>query len=198
MLPKRRMIGLAGAALWLVAISTAFTIVSLALIGTSAARFALAGVSIAVIIFLVIGIGVLRAVLRSPNASARTAEGQVMARRFKWVVIGEVAAIMIVNGIASAMQYFQLIAPLDILIVGIHFFPLASLFRVPRYYWMGGLFCAVTVLTLVLVPAHAQVGAADAWLVWPTFGCSLVAWVTAGFNFREVRQSLREHSIVQV
>lgn len=198
MLPKRRMIGLAGAALWLVAIGTAFTIVSLALIGTSAARFALAGVSIAVIIFLAIGIGVLRAVLRSPNASALTAEGQVMARRFKWVVIGEVAAIMIVNGIASAMQYFQLIAPLDILIVGIHFFPLASLFRVPRYYWMGGLFCAVTVLTLVLVPAHAQVGAADAWLVWPTFGCSLVAWVTAGFNLREVRQSLREHSIAQV
>jgi hypothetical protein len=192
------MIGLAGAALWLVTIGTAFTIVSLALIGTSAARFALAGVSIAVIIFLAIGIGVLRAVLRSPNASARTAQGQAMARRFKWVVIGEVAAIMIVNGIASAMQYFQLIAPLDILIVGIHFFPLASLFRVPRYYWMGGLFCAVTVLTLMLVPAHAQVGAADAWLVWPTFGCSLVAWVTAGFNLREVRQSLREQTIVQV
>ena len=74
MLPKRRMIGLASAALWLVAIGTAFTIVSLALIGTSAARFALAGVSIAVIIFLAIGIGVLRAVLRSPNASARTAD----------------------------------------------------------------------------------------------------------------------------
>jgi hypothetical protein len=191
------MIGLVGAALWLVAIGTVFTIVSLALIGTSAARFALAGVSIATIIFLAVGVGVLRAVLRTPGVAARTTEGQIMARRFKWVVIGEVAAIMIVNGIASAMQYFQLIAPLDILIVGIHFFPLASLFRVPRYYWMGGFFCAVTVLTLVLVPAHAQVGAAGAWLVWPTFGCSLVAWVTAGFNLREVRQSLREQTVAQ-
>jgi hypothetical protein len=63
---------------------------------------------------------------------------------------------------------------------------------------MGGLFCAVSVLTLVLVPVHAQVGAAAAWFVLPTFGCTLVAWTTAAFNLREVRQSMpEEETIVQ-
>ena len=197
MLLKRRLIGLAGAALWLVAISTFFTIVSLVMIGTSVTRFVLAAVTIAAVVYLAIGVGVLRGVLRSRGVTPpRSAEGEVMLRRFMWVVIGEVIAIMVVNAVCSITQHLELLAPLDLLIVGIHFLPLASIFRVPRYHWMGGLFCVVSVLTLVLVPEKAQFGAAAAWFVLPTFGCTLVAWATAAFNLGEVRQSTHEQEII--
>jgi hypothetical protein len=195
--PKRRMLGMAGAAIWLVAISTVFTVLSLTMIGTSVARLVLASVVIAAILHLAIGVGVIRAILRSPGAiPPRTTEDRVMLRRFIPVVIAEVIAIMVVNGICAVTQHLELLVPLDLLIVGIHFVPLARIFRVPRYYTMGGLFCLITVLTLVLVPVHAQVGAAAAWFVIPTFGCSAVAWATAAFNLREVRQSIPQRSTV--
>jgi hypothetical protein len=190
-MPRRSMLGMAGAAIWLVAISSAFTVLSLVMIGTSIARIVLVGVLIALVVYIAGGVGVILAVRRSPGAAPqRTAEDRVMLRRFVPVVVAEVLAIMIVNGICAVMQHLELLTPLDLLIVGIHFLPLAWIFRVPRYYWMGGLFCLVTVLTLVLVPLNAQVGAAAAWFVIPTFGCTLVAWATAAFNLREVMISL--------
>ena len=44
------MLGMAGAAIWLVAISAAFTVLSLAMIGTSVARMVLVGVLVAVVV----------------------------------------------------------------------------------------------------------------------------------------------------
>ena len=188
---------MAGAAIWLVAISTAFTVLSLTMIGTPAAQLALASVVIAAILHLVIGAGMIRAILRSPGAiPPRTTEDRVMLRRFVPVVIAEVIAIMVVNGICAVTQHLELLVPLDLLIVGIHFLPLARIFRVPRYYAMGGLFALVAVLTLVLVPAHTQVGAAAAWFVIPTLGCSAVAWTTAAFNLREAWHAAHEEQSI--
>ena len=190
---KRRLLGMAGAAIWFVAISAGFTALSLTIIGTSFARLVLASVVIATIAYLVTGVGVIRAILRAPGATPpRTAEGRIMLRRFVPVVVAEVTAIMVVNGICAATQHLELLVPLDLLIVGLHFLPLAWIFGVPRYYWTGGLFCLATVLTLVLVPVHTLVGSAAAWFVIPTFGCSAVAWATAAFNLREVWHSVHE------
>jgi hypothetical protein len=189
------MLGMAGAAVWLVAISAAFTVLSLTMIGTPLARIVLVGVLLAVATYIAGGVGVIRVARRLPGDPPRTPEVRVMLRRFYLTVIAEVIAIMVVNGICAVTQHLELLVPLDLLIVGIHFLPLAWIFRVPRYYWMGGLFCLTTVLTLVLVPVHAQVGAAAAWFVIPTFGCTLVAWATAAFNLREVTISLSAHDI---
>lgn len=187
------MLGIASAAIWLVAISAAFTVLSLAMIGTPLARIVLVGVLLALAVYIAGGVGVIRVTLRLPGDPPRTPEVRVMLRRFYLVVTVEVIAIMVVNGICAGTQHLELLVPLDLLIVGIHFLPLAWIFRVPRYYWMGGLFCLVIAFTLVLIPVHAQVGAADAWFVIPTFGCTLVAWATAAFNLREVTISLSAH-----
>jgi hypothetical protein len=185
------MLGLAGAAIWMVAISTAFTLLALTMMGAQVSRLVLASVGIAAILLLAISVGVIRAILRSPGAiPTRTIEDRTMLRRFAVVGVAEVLAIMVVNGICAVTQHLELLVPLDLLIVGIHFLPLAWIFRVPRYYFMGGLFALVPALTIVLVPVHAQVGAADAWFVIPTFGCSAVAWATSAFNLREVTKSL--------
>jgi len=73
---KGRSIWMAVAALWLVAVSTIFTVVSLVMIGTSAARLLVFAVIVAVIVYLAIGVGViraLRALTRSyPAADAGT------------------------------------------------------------------------------------------------------------------------------
>jgi len=192
--PKRRMLGMAGAAIWLVAISTVFTVLALTMIGAPVSRFVLASVVIAAILHLAIGVGGIRAILRSPGAiPPRTIEDRTLLRRFAVVGVGEVIAIMVVNGICAVTQHLELLVPLDLLIVGIHFLPLARIFRVPRYYFTGGLFALIPLLTLVLVPVHAQFGTADAWFVIPTFGCSAVAWVTSAFNLREVAKSLPGH-----
>ncbi len=193
---RSRMLGMASAAIWLVAISAAFTVLSLAMIGTPLARIVLVGVLLAVTVYIAGGVAVIRVTLRLPSDPPRTPEVRVMLRRFYLVVIAEVIAIMVANGICAGTQHLELCAPLDLLIVGIHFLPLAWIFRVPRYYWMGGLFCLASVLTLVLVPVHAQVGAADAWFVIPTFACTAVAWVTAAFNLREVQQFIPRRSSV--
>jgi hypothetical protein len=191
---KRRMLGMAGAAIWLVAISAVFTVLSLTMIGASVARFVLASVIIAAILHLAIGVGVIRAILRAPGAiPPRTADDRIMLRRFAVVGVGEVIAIMIVNGFCAVTQHLELLVPFDLLIVGIHFLPLARIFRVPRYYFMGGLFALVPILTIVLLPVQTQVGAADAWFVVPTFGCTAVAWATAAFNLREVTKSPSGH-----
>lgn len=185
------MLGLAGAAIWFVAISTAFTILSLTMIGTPAARLVLTSVIIAAIVYLAIGIGMIRAVPRASGpVPPRTAEDRVVLRRFVPVVIAEVVAIMVVNSVCAVTEHLELLVPLDLLIVGIHFLPLARIFQVPRYYVTGGLFCLVSVLTLVLVPTQVQVGAAASWFVIPTFGCTSVAWATAAFNLREVGKSV--------
>lgn len=190
---KKRMIGLAGAALWLVAISAGFSILSLAMIGTPGARFALIAVAIAAAVYLAIGAGAIRALLRLPGvAPPRTSADRLMLRRFAWVGGAEVVAIMVVNGVCAATQHLEAIVPLDLVIVGIHFFPLASIFKVRRYHVMGGLFCAASVLTMALVPSNAQVGAAAAWFVWPTFGCGSSAWVIAALNLREAQRYVRD------
>jgi len=189
---KGRSIWMAVAALWLVAVSTAFTVVALVMIGTSIARLALIAVIVAVIGYLAIGVGVVRALRRSPGVvPPRTPEHRVMLRRFAYVVIGEVAAIIVANTICAVMRRVELIVPVDLLIVGIHFLPLASIFRMPRYYTMGALFCVVCLGTVVLIPAQTQIGAAASWFVIPTFGCTMVAWATAAFNLREAREYLR-------
>ena len=194
---RKRMLGMAGAAIWLVAISAAFTVLSLIMIGTATTRIVLAGVLIAVIAYIAIGVAVIRAIPRSHGAAPpRTAGARIMLRRFVLVVAAEVIAIMVVNGICVGARRLELTTPLDLMIIGIHFLPLAWIFRVPRYYWTGAFFCLPPLITLALVPVHAKVGAADAWFVIPAFGCTAVAWVTAAFNLREVWQSIPRRSSV--
>ena len=148
-LSKRRLLGMAGAAIWLVAVSAAFTVLSLTMIGTPVSRRLLVGGLIAVAVYVAGGVGVIRAILRTPGAiPPRSAEERIVMRRFVPVVVAEVIAIMIVNGICAVIQHLELLVPLDLLIVGIHFLPLAWIFEVPRYYVMGGLFCLVYALSL--------------------------------------------------
>jgi hypothetical protein len=193
---RRRIIGLAGSALWLIVAGGGFLILSLWTIGTAAAwQLLLVTVGVAVVL-MAIGIGVLRGVLRLPGAMpARTPEERAIFRRFLRVGIAEFLAFMVLNPVCVILHRPELIVPLDVTIVGVHFLPLARIFRVPRYYPLGALFCSMAILTLLIFPENAQVGNAIAWYVVPGLGCAPVAWLTAGANLREAWQFVRESRV---
>lgn len=64
------------------------------------------------------------------------------------------------------------------LIVGIHFFPLASIFRVRIYHITGLLLCAVFALTVILAAAS---GVGAVWFAVPGLGSASVLWATGAF-----------------
>jgi hypothetical protein len=190
-LGRRRSIGLAGAAIWLIAISSVCGVWSLLVIGTPIARLALICTFVLVAALFVASIMVIRAALNLPVSNTpRTPEEQQMGRRFAWVFGAETLAFVIVNSVVIATGNIEMIVSLDLIIVGIHFFPLARIFRVPRYNLMGLLFCLIPLATLLAIPRQLEVGHALAWYVVPSLGCGLVASLTAAIGLIEAWQSI--------
>lgn len=191
LIERPRSIGLAAGALWLIAISFVFAIWSLLAIGTLMAKNILIGTSILLFILIAISIMVLRMALVLPKSIKQpTQKKQHIWRNFALIVGAEVLAFGIVNSILAATGNFELIPSLDLIIVGVHFFPLARIFRVPRYYIMGFFFCAIPIVTLLAIPKQLMVGQILAWFIVPSLGCGFVASLTAAAGLYEVWQSV--------
>jgi hypothetical protein len=186
---RARIVGMAGGTLWLIAASTGFAIVSLLWIGTPTARGALAAVVGLAALFIGVTIRAMLAARRMVNASpARTDERKIMMRRFTVIVVAEVLGIMVVNALCGFYRQYGLMAPLDIIVVGLHFLALARLFQTPRYTVMGWLFCAIPIAVMLSYPEQALVGRAQAWFVVSSLLCDFVVWLTAAANLREIFQ----------
>jgi hypothetical protein len=184
---KARMIGMAGGTIWLIAVSTTFAILSLAWIGTPRATVALAAVVGLAPLFVGVTVRAMLAARRMANDSpAPTDERRIMMRRFTLIVVAEVLGIMLVNALCG--RRYNLMAPLDVIIVGLHFLALARLFKAPRYTVMGWLFCAIPMAVMLSYPEQAVVGRAPAWFVVTSLLCDLVVWLTAAANVREIFQ----------
>ena len=192
---RRRIIGLAGGALWLIAISGAFVIWSLLAIGTPRAKLVLAVTVTVIAAIVAINVVVLRMAMRLPKGiNGQKSEKKKLRRRFVWIVGAELAAFAAINIVAAAARQFELIPLLILIVVGIHFFPLARIFHVPRYYMTGLLFCAVPIITLIWIPKESVFGQVPAWYVVPNLGCGLAASLTAVAGLFEAWQSLSRSS----
>ena len=190
---KRRIIGMAGGTLWLIAVSAGFAILSLVWMGTPMAKAALVGVVGLVMLLLGINVRAMRAARGIPGAlPPRTAEERAIIRNFGYIILAEVVGLAAVNSLCQIYNQYGLMAPLDLIIVGLHFVALARLFQVPRYSVMGWLFCVVPIATMLALPERAQVGHAPAWFVIPSLLCALVVWLTAVANLREIFRLVRE------
>lgn len=188
---RRRTVGLASGSVWLIAVGVFFAAWSLVEIATPGASALLVLTLIGGAALLTFGVTRIRQALRRPrDVPSRTPADRAIGRRFGLIVGAELVAIAIANPVAAAFHRFEVIPSLDLFIVGVHFLPLASLFRVPRYYVTGLLFCAIPAFTLLLVPATARVGHAAAWFVAPSLGCGLVAAATGLAGLLEVRREL--------
>ncbi len=135
---------------------------------------------------MVLGALLLRTVTHLPGDTPDQEQGRSLRRQFGIIVTLEGLALTGVTLVCVFLHRWALIAPLDLIIVGLHFLPLARLFKVPRYYALGSLFVGIPVLTMVLIPAGEHLGQAFSWLVIPSVGCAFVALAIAGFGLREV------------
>jgi hypothetical protein len=188
---RNETVELASGSLWLIAISAAFAMLSLYMIGTPLAMAVLLGAAGAALGLIILSVSVIRAAIRLPARAASTAQPRDrMRRQFIATVVGEVVALGATNVICVATGRVVSIPPLDLIIVGVHFFPLARIFRRPRYYAMGGCFCIVPILTMAMIPSTARVGQASAWFVVPSLVCSLWASATGTIGLMDARRAI--------
>ncbi|MDR6551424.1 DUF7010 family protein [Paenibacillus qinlingensis] len=100
-------------------------------------------------------------------------------RKFGLIFGLEGVAIFLASVICQSLDHFELFFPIMAMIVGIHFFPLASLFREKFYYGTGGVLCLLGIISLnipidgtfghvSLVPRSIFIG----------FGSSVTLWAT--------------------
>jgi hypothetical protein len=165
-------IGLTIGSVWLIAASTGFSSLILGLAGGRYARVGLPAVLIVGAAFIVAGIVVLRQALRVPKEAA---SNRGIRRPFLRIVIAEIVGWNVANAACLLFWTWRAIVAVDLVIVGLHFLPLARVFKVPRYRVLGALFCIIPVATVLLVSSGAQTGAVASWIALPTFGCSVVA-----------------------
>ena len=189
----RRNLGLAGGGLWLITAGTGFAVWALLTARSALALSLLAAMSVAAAALIVFGIGMVRGVLQLPHMTdGQPSEGRRIRRQFAAIVAAELAGFLVVNLICVMTYRWMFIVPLVLMVVGLHFLPLARLFKVPRYNVMGILFCAIPILTMLFIPRSVHFGHAASWFVIPPVGCALVCLVTAWAGLNEVQRFVDE------
>lgn len=128
------------------------------------------------------GVSLIRSSRKLP-VQAITGDARTGKRMRFWFNINFAAegiAIFIAIAVCNAIGHSELIPILIAIIVGIHFFPLASLFRVKFYYFTGAFLCLLALITWLFVPESITVGGhpIDAYLSIVGFGSSIVLWGT--------------------
>lgn len=110
----------------------------------------------------------------SPGVPAGEWESSVR-RRFLLVNIGQGIAIALAIAVAVAIDRPAAIPGLVCLIVGLHFLPLAALFRLDRYRWTG---IGLAILGVAGVVAGLR-GPPTAAQAMVGFGAAVILWVVA-------------------
>jgi hypothetical protein len=142
------------------------------------------------------GIYLLRAAKRRivPSAS-QVSQGRRATYKWFWIIFAtELIAIVIAKVVVGMIQRPDLFVPLTLLIVGIHFFPMAALFRIKLYYWTGVLLCICVPLTLVAVPErlHFENLQITVWWVVLGFSAAIILWGSGFVQWFRGRKLLDE------
>lgn len=185
----RRNLGLAGGCLWLIIVGTVYAAWALLTVRSALATSLLAAMSLFAVGMGLFGIAMIRKVRQLPFLpTGRPSEARRIGRQFAMIVAAEGAAIAICARACVKTHHWRFIVPLILIIVGLHFLPLAKLFKVPRYYVTGALFCVIPVATMLSIPESAHIGHALSWIAIPAVGCGLVSLATAWAGLNEVRR----------
>src|SRR5262249_20722149 len=77
-------------------------------------------------------------------------------RAFGWIVVGSWAAVTVTAVLLGLTRHAAAVAATVCAGIGLHFFPLARLFRVPAYYVTGAALCLLAVATFALAAATSD------------------------------------------
>ena len=186
-----RNLGLAGGSLWLIEVGTAFAIWTLFTIHSSLATVLLASVAIAAVALLIFGIRLMLTARRLPHGLVDDpSRRRRIGLRFGIIFAAEAVACWAVAVACLSTHHWKWIVPLQLIVVGLHFLPLARLFDVPRYNLLGALFCAIPIVTILSTASSAHIGHAFSWIAIPSLGCGLVALIIGAAGLDEVQRFL--------
>lgn len=110
--------------------------------------------------------------------------------KFGLVFLTEFVLIGVANIVLSILNKQEFAIPLTALIVGLHFLPLARLFRVNMYYGVGILMSLLAIVAIIAVLFNSGLSLAIlyGWSMVVAFGCALILWVT---DIELIRQGMR-------
>jgi len=122
--------------------------------------------------------------LRKEYPSSSSAVTQRMNKKFVVAVVLEFMAIAIVSVVASARHRPDLAPVLIAIVVGLHFLPLARIFRTPVYYASGTAITLWCVLCWILFRSNALIASTS-------IGTGIMLWVTSAYVLLRARQIVR-------
>jgi hypothetical protein len=116
----------------------------------------------------------------SPEGRARgNAVGKRLGISFGVIFGSEALFIAVASSVLGAVGQDAFIVPVIVLIVGLHFLPLAPLFNVRLYYVTGALLVLASLIPVLFIPRAQTVNGVSLWIVVPATGSALILWATA-------------------
>lgn len=159
---KHYFVGLAGGSVWLIVIGSVFAVWALATIKSSLAISLAAAASVLALGLIFFGIATIRSALCLPSVgNAEPSKARRIRLQFGMAVAAESVGCAVVSIASMATHHWRFIVPLNLIVVGLHFLPLARLFDVPRYYVLGALFCLIPITTVLFAPESSHIGRAE-------------------------------------
>jgi len=191
---KTAQIWRAGGMIWLIFITTFFFIYDL-YVATLPAFYttAIAVVAFAITFFLSTWcLKTLRLAKKLPDEQfIDQVKRRRLRKRFFIVLIIEIAGFNIAPFVLLYFNHIKYIVPVAILICAIHFIPLARIFSMPVYYWLGSGLSVITILTILLVPATSQVGNLMAIAALPSISFIVLNWITITYILNDAMKYLK-------
>jgi len=112
-----------------------------------------------------------------------TPEARAEARRTNRnsgiILVVETLTIVVVDTILGITHHPTLTAPVTSLIVGLFFFPIAILFKVPIYYLTGTLVTLLSIIAIVALFLGVVGVGPYPWAVIVDFGSTVLFWLSA-------------------
>jgi hypothetical protein len=139
-------------------------------------------VALVTLAFLVVGVMLMRYARSLPKASSPedTAIGKRISLWFGIIFGLEFVLIALASTLLSIFDADIFTSAVTALIVGLHFLPLARLFRVPAYYITGTLLSVLALVAIVALVLGLQIGGPSPynWSLFVGIGTTLVLWLT--------------------
>lgn len=117
------------------------------------------------------------------QAPVRRRMPAAMRKQFLWAVAAEIVGCLAVASVCNWLGTYAYIAPGIALIVGLHFIPLAKIFRTPAYYLTAAAIIACCAASWIFLRAQRMDEAAGV-------GTGVVLWLTAAYDLIRSRDLL--------
>jgi len=179
----------AGGMIWLISVTFFFALLDLYFAKLQLFPTVSIGITLSLItvILFLLSIKMLGLAKKLPveKSGEELQRGSGMRKWFILILVLEIAGLNIASIALLKLNHFQYIVPVDILIVSLHFIPLARIFAMPIYYFLGIIVSVIAILTMLWVPASSQTGNLITIAAIPSMCFIFLNWITIIYILRD-------------